>query len=459
MQQRLRYLHDSADLRVAVRQIIFRLLHPKSPADPVCTLPVVALVLLACILGTSEFIVIGILPDLARDLDVSLAVAGGLVSLFAFAYAAGTLLLTSATARANRRTLLLLLVIVFIAGNLFSSFATTYEVLLLSRFLVAGVSGSLISIAMTFANDIASPKNRPAVIAWIFSGFSIASVFGVPAGTMLSFFWGWRLSFVCICVVSLLVLFLLISCLPRVVDAAEQKIIHQFALFSDSRILLGILMVVCSSSATYVFYTYLTPIFEDEIGVPVAYVSFALMAFGMCAIASNLLSGRIASRKGIAGLRLPFMIQAVMLALLPLLLGSPAAGFFAVMILGVLMYLMNSGAQLHFLDTAVRDHPDAVNLASSLLPVSFNLGIGIGALLGSMVVSAAGLRDVRLLRGGTCCRGGTRGGDAGKKGRAGALTSGRRVFINNRCGKFHFFASMARRVSMVFCCFIISSCS
>ncbi|MCZ9313757.1 MAG: MFS transporter [Methanocorpusculum sp.] len=394
--QQHHYIHYYTDLRLAFRHLCLRLMHPErsGKSDSLFTLPVVVLVFLAFMLGTSEFIVIGILPDLAADLNVSLAVAGGLVSLFAFAYAAGTVLLTSATARANRRTLLLALVIVFIFGNLISCFAASYTVLLLSRFVVAGVSGTLISVAVTFANDIVLPRNRPAVIAWIFSGFSIASVAGVPAGTVMAAFWGWRLSFVFICVLSLVLFFLLRYCLPRVADSAEQNIFHQFVLFSDRRILFGILMVVCSSSATYVFYTYLTPIFETEIGIPAAYVSLALMVFGVCSIASNLLSGRIAARKGIAGLRVPFVVQMVMLAVLPLLLGFPAAGFAAILVLGVLMYLMNASIQLHFLDVAAQDYPDAVNLASSVSPVSFNVGIGLGALLGSVVVNAVGLREV-----------------------------------------------------------------
>ncbi len=394
--QKNSYLHYSTDLRLAFRHAYLRLMHPESRkgSDPVFTLPVIVLVMLAFILGTSEFIVIGILPDLSADLHVPLAVAGGLVSFFAFAYAAGTLLLTSATARANRRRLLLTLVVVFILGNLISCFAESYLVLLVSRFLVAGVSGTLISVAMTFANDIASPKNRPAVIAWIFSGFSIASVVGVPAGTILAAVGGWRLSFVLICILSVAVFCLLARSLPAVHDAVEQNILHQFALFGDTRIILGILMVICSSSATYVFYTYLTPIFETEIGIPAADLSLALMAFGVCSIVSNLLSGRIASRGGIVRLRLPFVLQAGILALLPLFLGSPLLGFCAVMTLGVLMYLMNSSAQLHFLDVAVRDYPDAVNLASSVSPISFNLGIGLGALIGSVVVNLTGLRDV-----------------------------------------------------------------
>ena len=394
MQQRS--LHYYADLRFAVRHLFLWILHPERTerSDMLFTLPVLVFVFLSFLLGTSEFLVIGILPVLAADLNVSLTIAGGLVSLFAFAYAAGTILLTSATARANRRSLLLVLVIAFVLGNLISAAADSYLLFLASRFVVAGVSGTLISVAMTFANDITSPKNRPAMIAWIYSGFSIAAVVGVPAGTMLAAFWGWRLSFVLISVLSVVLFFLLLYCLPRVAASPGQKMLHQFVLFADRRILPGIAIVICSAAATYAFYTYLTPIFETEIGIPAGYLGAALMAFGACSIASNLLSGRIAARKGIAGLRVPFVLQILLLAFLPVLLGFPAAGFCAILGLGVLMYLMNASTQMHFLDVAVRDHPDAVNLASSIAPVSFNIGIGLGALLGGVVVDAAGLREV-----------------------------------------------------------------
>lgn len=148
-----------------------------------------------------------------------------------------------------------MLVIVFIIGNLIGCVADSYLMFLVSRFVVAGVSGTLISVAMTFVHDIASPKDRPAMIAWIFSGFSIASVVGVPAGTMMAAVWGWRLSFVFICALSLVLFFLLMYCLPHVADSAEQNILHQFALFTDRRILPRVMIVICSAVRRHTRFT------------------------------------------------------------------------------------------------------------------------------------------------------------------------------------------------------------
>ena len=144
------------------------------------------------------------------------------------------------------------------------------------------------------------------------------------------------------------------------------------------------------------FYTYLTPILETELGVPVEYVSIVLLLFGVTSIVSNLISGRIASSGGMKKMPKAFLIQTICLAVLPLTTLYSAAGLINIFALGVLMYLMNSSIQMHFLNIASQNVPESINLASSLSPVSFNFGIALGSVCGSVIVTFASLRYVGI---------------------------------------------------------------
>lgn len=147
-------------------------------------LPVLILIASSFMLGMSEFIVVGILPDIAADLKISEVTVGNLVSLFAFVYAPVTPLGSALSARFPRFATHLTLIGIFLAGNLLCAFAPNYAVLVVARIMIALVSGTLVAVAMTYAPDVTTDKFRTKFIAWVFSGFSIASVVGVPVGTM-----------------------------------------------------------------------------------------------------------------------------------------------------------------------------------------------------------------------------------------------------------------------------------
>jgi predicted MFS family arabinose efflux permease len=351
---------------------------------------VIALILLSFILGTSEFIVIGILPDISRDLNVSLSVAGRIVSIFALTYAVGTPIVTACTSNTNRYKLLLLMNIIFILGNFISAVTPSYSILVISRILTAVVSGTIISLSMTFTSDVAVPENRGKVVAWIFSGFSIASIVGVPAGTFLSHLLGWHSVFLAICIVSGFVTFFLACSLPRQCVSLKSNMMQQLLLIKDSRIQLGFLIPMFGAAATYVFYTYLTPIFETKLNIDQEYIGILLLVFGVCSIISNLLSGKIAASNGMKRLHVVFILQTILLVLLPISFSFIPAGLTDIFALGVVMYLMNSPVQIYFLDTAALHYPTSVNLASSISPVAFNFGISLGSLTGSFVVAHVG---------------------------------------------------------------------
>jgi len=358
-------------------------------------LPVIVLISLSFMLGMSEFIVVGILPDIAAGLKVSEVTVGNLVSLFAFVYAPVTPLGSALSARFPRFATHLTLVGVFLVGNVLCAFAPNYGVLVVARILIALVSGTLVAIAMTYAPDVTTEQYRTKFIAWVFSGFSIASVVGVPVGTWVANTFGWRWAFHLVNVLTVALMVLMVMVLPRNSHIVKIGFLPQFRLFFDRRIQLGVLAVVFGAAATYVFYTYLTPIMRDEVHVPEQYLSVGLVIFGAACLWSNLYGGKLADRgRGVEPLthiRPIYCAHAVFMASLIVTHWVPVYGALLLVVLGMFMYLQNSASQVLYMDVASQSHPGSLNLAASLNSMSFNIGIAVGSAVGGLVNTHLGL--------------------------------------------------------------------
>ena len=358
-------------------------------------LPVLILIASSFMLGMSEFIMVGILPDIAVGLKVSEVTVGNLVSLFAFVYAPVTPLGSALSARFPRFDTHMTLIGVFLAGNLLCAFAPNYAVLMAGRILIALVSGTLVAIAMTYAPDVTTDTFRTKFIAWVFSGFSIASVVGVPVGTWVANAFGWRWAFHLVNALTVVLIIGMVAVLPRNSHAAKIGFLSQFRLFFDRRIQLGVLDVVCGAAASYVFYTYLTPIMRDEVHVPEQYLSVGLVIFGAACLWSNLYGGKLADRgRGVEPLthiRPIYCAHAVLMASLVVAHWVPVYGALLLVVLGMFMYLQNSASQVLYMDVASQSHPGSLNLAASLNSMSFNIGIAIGSAVGGVVNGHFGL--------------------------------------------------------------------
>ena len=358
-------------------------------------LPVLILIASSFMLGMSEFIVVGILPDIAADLKISEVTVGNLVSLFAFVYAPVTPLGSALSARFPRFATHLTLIGIFLAGNLLCAFAPNYAVLVVARIMIALVSGTLVAVAMTYAPDVTTDKFRTKFIAWVFSGFSIASVVGVPVGTWVANTFGWRWAFHIINVLTIMLIVGMVVALPRNSHIVKIGFLPQFRLFFDRRIQLGVLTVVFGAAASYVFYTYLTPIMRDEVHVPEQYLSIGLVIFGAACLWSNLYGGKLADRgRGVEPLthiRPIYCAHAVLMASLVVAHWVPVYGALLLVVLGMFMYLQNSASQVLYMDVASQSHPGSLNLAASLNSMSFNIGIALGSAVGGLVNGHFGL--------------------------------------------------------------------
>lgn len=350
----------------------------------------IILVLLSIVLGNNEFLVMGVLSNISKTYQVPIANVGLLVTAFGLIYAISTPIITSLVSNFNRYYTLVGLTVIFIIGNTLSGFAGNYLILIISRIISAAVAGAILSIAMTFSSVIAPKSKQGIVVSWIFSGFSIASVFGVPFSTAISNIFDWRVTFLIITVASVITLVLLMLSLPRDLKQPSSPLTHQFKLLKDSRIYVGFLLPFFSIAGIYVIYTYLQPLYS-RLGFSNHSLSIFLAVFGIASLFSNQISGRITEHGGLKFMPKVYLFDIITLLLLPFTLGNKYAGLVNLLIVGSVMYLVNAPIQLHFLNIAEESYPQAMALASSLNPISSNLGISLGSAVGSMIVGNLGL--------------------------------------------------------------------
>ena len=363
--------------------------------DRLFTPAVVTLVFLSFVMGTSEFIVMGILPDMAVGIGVEYSTVGGLVSVFALSYAVFTPLITGFTGRFGRYRVLMVLAAVFLLSDVLTLFSWDYWSLAMSRVVTAASSGALLSVGMTFVMDLVTPRYRAKAVSWIFAGFSISSVFGVPLGTAMSHALGWRSVFVLILAMGVVAVAVAVRTLPRLgAPVARGGRGGAGRMLRDPRILLGAGVTVFGAMGMYTMYTYITPILEDEIGFPDDVVSIGLMAMGAAMLVSNLVSGRIADRGGLRVVRWTYIVEAALLFILPTAVASAVTGMADLLLIGLMMYFFNASVQVHLMEVANRDYPEAVTLASSMNPTSFNIGITVGSLVGGAVYDSLGAAEL-----------------------------------------------------------------
>lgn len=359
------------------------------------------LTLLTFVMGTSEFVIVGLLTEVSSDLNITLATAGSLISGFAIAYAIGTPLLTAYVSRFPKYPLMLLFISIFIIGNVISALSGSYELLILSRIVTAVVSGVLIALSMSIASDTMPEAKKGAIIALIFAGFTIANVLGVPLGTFIGQLGNWQLTFWFTALLGVVSLIISIFIIPRHLPVEKASAKEQLKLLTNPRMVLAFFIPTFAIAGTYTVYTYITPILEDGLGIQTKYISIILLGYGAFSILSNVLAGKIASRNGISKLRFVFIAQAIILGSLFFTMQSTVAGLVSIMLMAVMIYVMNATIQLYLMNLAAVYFPAAKDFASSLTPVAVNIGIALGATLGGYVVANGSLIHLSWV-GGLC---------------------------------------------------------
>lgn len=365
---------------------------PASNLSPARTkLCMALLVLLGFSLGCSEFVVIGIESDLAKELNVSLATAGQLISVFALTYAIMTPVLALSTGRFKRYTLLVAYCIVFCLGNVIAAIAPTFEVLMVSRVAMGAVAGSLLAVGVTYIPELLSPKQTSLGISIVYGAFSVAMVVVTSVGKILADTVGWHAAMDGTLAFALIICVATVAFMPRTGSTDEPATFREQAkLLSEPAILTGMLIFLFGVGSVYVFYGYVTPYLEEVLGMGTYEASTTLMVYGVFCLLSNILSGWIDGRFGMKALLVTFVLQG--LALLGLYVtGSSVTAFVPLFAIATLMYIFSVACITLFMRIARDRHPKAMVLASSLEPMAFNVGISFGTAVGGAVVSGIGI--------------------------------------------------------------------
>ncbi|WP_182103441.1 MFS transporter [Niallia taxi] len=351
-----------------------------------------ALAVSAFAIGTTEFISVGLLPLISKDLHVSITAAGLTVSIYALGVTVGAPVLTSITSSISRKTLLLWIMIVFIIGNSIAAMAGSLTVLLTARIISALAHGIFMSIGSTIAADLVSKDKRASAISIMFTGLTVATITGVPIGTFIGQQFGWRLAFFAIVVVGVIAFIANSILVPKNLSQAKPATFKdQLRLVTNGRLLLLFIITALGYGGTFVVFTYLSPLLHEVTGFKEGTVAGILLLYGAAIAAGNMIGGRLSNKKPLTALFYMFMIQAVILFLLIFALPYKGAGLAMIVLMGLLAFMNVPGLQVYVVMLAERYVPGAVDVASAINIAAFNAGIAIGSYLGGVVTNSLGL--------------------------------------------------------------------
>ncbi|WP_210131332.1 MFS transporter [Stenotrophomonas rhizophila] len=352
-----------------------------------------ALTLGAYAIGTTEFVIVGLIPTIAADLGVSLPSAGLLVSLYALGVAVGAPVLTALTGRVPRKTLLVALMVLFTLGNVIAWMAPSYGSLIVARVLTGLAHGVFFSIGSIIATSVVPKEKAASAIAIMFTGLTVALVTGVPLGTFIGQHLGWRATFLAVAALGVVALIGSLLFVPRNLQRSEPATFgQQLSVLAQPRLLLVYAITALGYGGTFLSFTYLASILQDVTGFSPNAVSGVLLVYGVSVAIGNLWGGRLADRRGpIPALKLIFGLLALVLFALTFTAYNTWLVLLTVLALGAVAFGNVPGLQVYVVKQAQRFAPQAADVASGLNIAAFNVGIAMGASLGGLVVDHLGL--------------------------------------------------------------------
>lgn len=352
-----------------------------------------ALALSAFAIGTTEFVIVGLIPTIATSLDVSVPSAGLLVSLYALGVAVGAPVLTALTGKVPRKQLLLGLMVLFTIGNLVAWMAPNYEALMAARVLTGLAHGVFFSIGATIATSLVPKEKAASAIALMFTGLTVALVTGVPLGTFIGQHFGWQATFLAVSLLGIVAIIGSAILVPSdIAGSKPSSLLTQLAVLKKPRLLLVYAMTTLGYGGTFIAFTYLAPILQEVSGFAASTVGLVMLVYGVSVAAGNIWGGKLADRHGpVRALQIVFALLALVLLVLAFTAPSKPLVLVTVLAWGAVAFGNVPGLQVYVVQRAERDAPQAVDVASGLNIAAFNVGIALGAWGGGLIVSHLGL--------------------------------------------------------------------
>ncbi|MHA2708272.1 MFS transporter [Vibrio owensii] len=354
-----------------------------------------ALTLSAFAIGTTEFVIVGLIPTMAADLNVSLPSAGLLVSLYALGVAIGAPVLTALTSKMNRKHVLLAVMGLFVIGNLLAWQAPGYNTLIAARILTGLAHGVFFSIGSTIATGLVSKEKAASAIAIMFTGLTVALVTGVPLGTYIGQHFGWETTFLIVAILGLIALVGSALLVPNnLKQDATASLKDQLKVLTQPRLLLVYAITALGYGGTFTAFTYLAPILEQVSGFDASAVGLIMLVYGVSVAVGNIQGGKMADKFGpVKALTIIFAGLAAILFVLNFTAYNPIAAVITILVWGAFAFGNVPGLQVYVVKLAEKYAPNAVDVASGLNIAAFNVGIALGSWSGGLIVERSGLMN------------------------------------------------------------------
>jgi DHA1 family inner membrane transport protein len=336
-------------------------------------------------IGTTEFVIMGLLLQLAADLQVSVSTAGLLISGYALGVFVGAPLLTASLSRVPRKTALLALMFIFTLGNLICAVAPNYAVLMVARVITSLAHGTFFGVGAVVATSVVSPDRKAAALSIMFTGLTVANLLGVPAGAWLGLHFGWRATFWAVSVIGLMamaVIALFVSA-REAGSGSSVSLKEELKVLGRVHVLLGLTATVFGFAGVFAVFTYVQPLLTQVTGFAQASVSAILLVFGVGMIIGNLIGGRLTDRAPVGMLLGSLTALAIVLVLMGFAMDNRVTAVIFVALLGAAAFSTVAPLQLRVLHQA---QGAGQSMASSLNIAAFNLGNALGAWLGGLVI-------------------------------------------------------------------------
>ncbi len=356
-------------------------------------LALLALTISAFAIGTTEFVIVGLIPTIAEQLGVTVPSAGLLVTIYALGVAIGAPVLTALTSRIPRKMLLVGLMVLFTLGNLLAWQSPSYESLVIARLLTGLAHGVFFSIGSTIATSLVAKEKAASAIAIMFGGLTVALVTGVPLGTFIGQQFGWRETFLAVSLIGAVATVASIILVPNnIKNQGSAGVREQLKVLTHPRLLLIYAITALGYGGVFTTFTFLAPMMQELAGFSAPTVSWILLAYGVAVAVGNIWGGKLADRHGaVRALSFIFAALAVLLLVFQFTASYSIAALLTVIVMGVFAFGNVPGLQVYVVQKAEQYTPNAVDVASGLNIAAFNIGIALGSVIGGQTVASLGL--------------------------------------------------------------------
>ena len=356
-------------------------------------LALLALTISAFAIGTTEFVIVGLVPTIAEQLSISLPSAGLLVSIYALGVAIGAPVLTALTGKLPRKQLLLALMVLFTIGNLLAWQAPGYITLVIARLLTGLAHGVFFSIGSTIATSLVPKEKAASAIAIMFGGLTVALVTGVPLGTFIGQHFGWRETFLAVSMLGVIALIASAVLVPsNIPGRAPASLSDQLKVLTHPRLLMIYAITALGYGGVFTAFTFLAPMMQNLAGFTPNAVSWILLGYGVAVAIGNIWGGKLADKHGaVPALKFIFAALAALLLVFQFTASVQYAALATILVTGVFAFGNVPGLQVYVVQKAEQYTPAAVDVASGLNIAAFNVGIALGSVIGGQTVEHYGL--------------------------------------------------------------------